>query len=76
MKPTEQDSKTIHSDITAADIKECEGFEEINDELAEKIANVIKAYTEIIYNCFIEERFKEQNAKMVSLSYEERSKAA
>jgi hypothetical protein len=76
MKSTKQVHETIHSDIRAADIKECEGFEEINDELAEKIANAIKVYTEIIYNCFKEERFEEQNAKMISLSYEERSKAA
>ena len=76
MKSTEQDYETIHSDIRAADIKECEGFESISDELAEKIANAIMVYTEIIYNCFKEERFEEQNAKMVSLRYEERSKAA
>ena len=76
MKSKEQISETIHSDVTIADIKQCDGFESISDELAEKFVDTIKTYTEIIYNCFTEERFEEQNAKMVSLNYEERSKAA
>jgi len=70
MKTKEQVLETVHSDITATDIKQCDGFEEIDDELAEKLAAAIKVYTEIIYNCFKEERFKEQKGEIISLSYE------
>jgi hypothetical protein len=69
MKTKKQVSETVHSDITASDIKQCDGFEEINDELAEKIVAAVKVYTEIIYNCFKEERLKEQKGEVISLSY-------
>jgi len=68
--------KAIHKDLTAKDIKESEGFKEISDELAQKIANAIRVYTEIIYNCFTEERFEEQKAKLVSMNNQEKNKAA
>jgi len=74
MKP--EKPKAIYKDLTAKDIKECEGLEEINEDLAQKIADAIRVYTEIIYNCFIEERFEEQRAKVISMSKNERNKAA
>jgi len=76
MKSKEQISEKIHSDVTIADIKQCDGFESISDELAEKFVKTIKGYTEIIYNCFAEERFEEQKAKIVSLNFKERNNAA
>ena len=68
--------KAIYKDLIAKDIKECKGFEGINEELAQKIADAIRVYTEIIYNCFIEERFEEQKAKVILMSKNEKNKAA
>jgi len=68
--------KAIYNDLTAKDIKEGEGFEEISDELAQKIADAIRVYTEIIYNCFMEERFEEQKAKVIPMNKNEKNKAA
>ena len=76
MKSEKQPTKTKYEDVTAADVKACKGYEDISEELAQKIADAIRVYTEIIYNCFKEERFKEQKAKVISISKEENKKAA
>jgi hypothetical protein len=56
------DSNEIYNDVTIEDIKKCEGFENISDELAQQIADAIRVHTEIIYRCYIDERFPEQQA--------------
>lgn len=53
-------SNEIYCDVTIEDIKKCEGFENISDELAQKIADAIRVYTEIIYSCYRDNRFPEQ----------------
>lgn len=76
MKNEKQSTKTKYKDVTAADIKACKGYEDISDELAQKIADAIRVYTEVVYNCFKEGKFEEQKAKVVSISKEEKKKAA
>ena len=76
MKTKNQPTKTKYEDVTAADVKACKGYEDISDELAQKIADAIRVYTEIIYNCFKEERLEEQKAKVISIGKEEKKKAA
>ena len=76
MKTKKQPTKTKYKDVTAADVKSCKGYEDISDELAQKIADAIRVYTEIVYNCFKEGKFEEQKAKVISISKEEKKKAA
>lgn len=76
MKTKNQPTKTKYEDVTAADVKACKGYEDISDELAQKIADAIRVYTEIIYNCFKEERFEEQKAKVISMGANKNQKAA
>ncbi|WP_132051847.1 hypothetical protein [Pseudocnuella soli] len=76
MKNEKQPTKTRFKDVTAADIKACKGYEDISDELAQKIADAIRVYTEIVYNCFKEGKLEEQKAKVISISKEEYKKAA
>ena len=76
MKIGKQPNKTKYQDVTAADVKACKGYEDISEELAQKIADTIRVYTEVIYNCFKEERFEEQKAKVISIGKEEKKKAA
>lgn len=65
-----------YPDVTIEDVKACKGYENISDELAQKIADAIRVYTEIIYTCFKEERFEEQKVKVISLGKEQNKKAA
>lgn len=76
MKSEKQPTKTKYNDVTAADVKACKGYEEISEELAQKIADAIRVYTEIVYNCFKEGKFEEQQAKVISIGKEENKKAA
>ena len=76
MKDQKQLNKTKYKNVTAADVKACKGYEDISDELAQRIADAIRVYTEIIYNCFKEERFSKQGAQVISMSTEETKKAA
>lgn len=76
MKDQKQLNKTKYKEVTAADAKACKGYEDVSDELAQRIADVIRVYTKVIYNCFREERFEEQKAKVISISKEEIKKAA
>ena len=76
MKTKNQPTKTKYEDVTAADVKACKGYEDISEELAQKIADAIRVYTEIIYNCFKEERLEEQKAKVISIGKGEKKKAA
>ena len=76
MKTKNQPTKTKYEDVTAADVKACKGYEDISEELAQKIADAIRVYTEIIYNCFKEERLEEQKAKVISIGKDEKKKAA
>jgi hypothetical protein len=76
MKSEKQPTKTKYKDVTAADVKACKGYEDISDELAQKIADAIRVYTEIVYNCFKEGEFEKQKAKVISISKEENKKAA
>lgn len=76
MNKEKQPIKPKYKDVTVADIKACKGYECISDELAQKIADAIRGYSEIIYNCFREGKFEEQKAKVISLSSKENKKAA
>ena len=76
MKDQKQLNKTNYKDVTAADVKACKGYEDVSDELAQRIADAIRVYTEVIYNCFKEERFEEQKAKVMSMNKEQIKKAA
>lgn len=76
MKSEKQPTKTKYMDVTAADVKACKGYEDISEALAQKIADAIRVYTEIVYNCFKEGKFEEQKAKVISMSKEESKKAA
>lgn len=76
MKDQHQLNKTKYKDVTASDVKACKGYEDISDELAQRIADAIRVYTEVIYNCFKEERFEEQKSKVISMNKEEIKKAA
>lgn len=76
MEDQQPQNKTKYKDVTAADVKACKGYEDVSDELAQRIADAIRVYTEVIYNCFKEERFEEQKAKVICISKEEIKKAA
>lgn len=76
MKDQKQLNNAKYKDVTAADVKACKGYEDVSDELAQRIADAIRVYTEIIYNCFKEERFEEQKAKVMPMNKEEIKKAA
>ena len=76
MKNQKQPNQTHFKDLTIADVKACNGYEQIGDELAQKIVDAIRIYSEIIYNCFTEGRFEEQKAKIVSFNQKENRKAA
>lgn len=76
MKQQNNSNKIKYQDVRIEDVKACKGYENISDELAQKIADAIRVYTEIIYNCFKEERFEEQKAKVISLGKEQNKKAA
>jgi hypothetical protein len=76
MKDQKQPNQTNFKDVTIVDVKACKGYEKISDELAQKIADAIRVYTEIIYNCFRQGRFEEQKAKIVSFNQKENRKAA
>jgi hypothetical protein len=76
MKDQKQLKGIKYQDVTAADVQACIGYEEVSDELAQRIADAIRVYTEVIYNCFKEERFEEQKAKVISLNKEKNKKAA
>ena len=76
MKDQKQLKGTKYKDVTAADVKACKGYEDVSDELAQRIADAIRVYTEVIYNCFKEERFEEQKAKVMSMNKEQIKKAA
>ena len=76
MKEEKSPNKTKYKDVTIADVKACKGYEEISDDLAQKIVDAIRVYTEIIYNCFKEERFEEQKAKVISMGANKNQKAA
>lgn len=76
MKDQKQTKRIKYEDVTAEDVKACKGYEDISDELAQKIADSIRVYTEIIYNCFKEGRLPEQQAKVISICKTENKKAA
>jgi hypothetical protein len=76
MKEEKSPNKTKYKDVTLADVKACKGYEAISDDLAQKIVDAIRVYTEIIYNCFKEERFEEQKAKVISMGTNKNQKAA
>lgn len=76
MNNEKQPIKPKYKDVTAADVKACKGYESISDELAQKVADAIRVYTEIIYNCFKEGKFEEQKVKVISMNRKENKKAA
>jgi hypothetical protein len=76
MKDQKQLEQSEYLDITKEEVKACKGYENISDELAQKIADGIRVYTEILYNCFKERRFDELKAKVISISPQENKKAA
>jgi len=76
MNNEKQPIKLKYKDVTAADVKACKGYESISDELAQKIADAIRIYTEIIYKGFRERKFEEQEVKVISLNSKENKKAA
>lgn len=61
MKSQTKTSKTKYRDVTIADVKACKGFEGTSDEEAGNIVNTIRVFTEVIYYCFQQGRFPEQN---------------
>ena len=73
MKP---EKNTQYEDLTKEDIKAVEEFKDISDELAQQIADTIRTYTEIIYACYHQERFKEQKTKIFQLIPAKTKKAA
>jgi len=76
MKDQKQLNKAKYQDVTIADVKACKGYEDISDEMAQKIVDAIRVYTEIIYNCFKEGGLPEQQAKVISMGKTENKKAA
>jgi hypothetical protein len=76
MKTSDEKQKPTYEDVTIADVRECKGFEKVSDELAQGIADAIRIYTEIIYNCYLEGRFEEEKAKVLSMNGENKKKAA
>lgn len=76
MKDQKKPNKVKYQDVTIADVKACKGYEDISDEMAQKIADAIRVYTEIMYNCFKEGSLPEQQAKVISIGKTENKKAA
>lgn len=76
MKAEKKQPKPKYEDVAAADVKACKGYESISDEEAQQIANAIRVYTEIIYNCFKDGKFEEGEAKVISLSSNKNKRAA
>jgi hypothetical protein len=78
MKTEKEKTKPQQSceDVTIAEVKGCQGFEELSDAQAQSIADAIRVYTEIIYNCFVERRLTEEKAKIITLRIEHNQKAA
>ena len=76
MKSEKKLPKPKYEDVTAPDVKACKGYESISDEEAQQIAEAIRVYTEIIYNCFKDGKFEEGEAKVISLSCQENKRAA
>ena len=76
MKTKTEELKSSYEDVTKADVKGCKGFEEVSDEQAQGIADAIRVYTEVIYNCFAEGRFEEGKPKIVTLHREQTKKVA
>lgn len=76
MKTEKEKPKQSYEDVTIADVKGCKEFEELSDEQAQGIADAIRVYTEVIYNCFAEGRFEDRQAKIVTLHREQTKKAA
>jgi hypothetical protein len=68
--------KPLYEDLTKDDIKAIEEFKDISDELANQIAEAIRVYTEIIYECYLQERFEEQKAKIIQLPTAKSKRAA
>jgi hypothetical protein len=67
--------KTIYEDASIEDLKACAGFENVSDEDGRNILKAIRIYTEIIFNCFSEERLKEE-AKVITMNTAVKCKAA
>ena len=76
MKDQKQPNKTKYKDVTAADVKASKGYEDISDELAQRIADTIRVYTEIVYHCFQAGRLEQQKASVISMNKAENKKAA
>ena len=76
MKNHPNSNKTAFQDLSIDDIKSCEEFKNISDEIAEQLAEAIRVFTEIIYKCYMENRFEEQKAKVIELKTKEAKKAA
>lgn len=76
MKTEKEKSTPSYEDVTIADVKECKAFEKVSDEMAQGIADAIRIYTEVIYNCFVEGKLQNKEAKIVTLHREQIKKAA
>lgn len=76
MKNRPNSNKPAFEDLSIEDIKGCEEFKNISDEIAEQLAEAIRIFTEIIYKCYMENRFEEQKAKVIELKPKEAKKAA
>ena len=76
MENLTKSSGASYPDLRKEDIKACEEFKDMNDELAEQLAEAIRIFTEIIYNCYVEERFEEQKLKVISMQQKVLNKAA
>jgi hypothetical protein len=76
MKALPKNPKSNYKDLTIEDIKALDDFKDISDDLAQQIADTIRTYTEIIYTCYIENRFDEQKAKVIELKSGQATKAA
>lgn len=76
MKTETVKPKQAHEDVTISDVLRCAGFEKVSDEQAQCIADAIRVYTEIIYNCFAEGRLAEGKPKVVALYTEQTKKVA
>ncbi len=76
MKTSGENLTPAYEDVNVADVKECKGFEEVSDELAQGIADAIRVYTEVIYNCYVEGRFEEEKVKVISMNRQNKKKAA
>ena len=76
MKNHPNSNKAAFQDLSIEDIKSCEEFKNISNEIAEQLADAIRIFTEIIYKCYMENRFEEQKAKVIELKPKEAKKAA